>query len=227
VNKAISTTKSRVWAAVRNTVLVLSALSLLVGLMLGRATWEGRSNLRAADTAIRAKDNRIAIVHARAAASWYFPKAAHVAGGYARLIHIARLSEAMRDRDTALVAWRGVRSAAMGSRWLVQPHQKELNLANASLARLASEVRPTMLAPEQSPSVLEQKYRNQLSEQSQTRTWWVVVLMAGLFLFAVAGPLSVLRLTPTAKVWAWSKARWPMAGAACGLVTFLVAVLMA
>ena len=104
-----------------------------------RAVHEGDELLRDADAAIRRQDWNEASVRSRAAASWYVPGAPHVAGAYARLLHVARTSEALHDRDAALFAWRAMRSVAEQTSWLLQTHPHERALADQAIARLAAD----------------------------------------------------------------------------------------
>lgn len=98
-----------------------------------RVVIEGRGALATGDTALA--DGRIpdAIAGWEAAARWYLPLAPHVGDAYDRLVALAG-----SDRRHALAAWRAVRSAALATRGLWQPHADELAAANAQIAELAS-----------------------------------------------------------------------------------------
>ena len=98
-----------------------------------RVVVEGRRALAAGDAA--AADGRLAdaIAGWETAARWYLPFAPHVGEAYARLVELAG-----KDHHSALAAWRAVRSAALATRGLWQPHRDDLAAANAQIAELAS-----------------------------------------------------------------------------------------
>jgi len=104
-----------------------------IGACAVRVVVEGRGALAAGDTA--AAEGRIpdAIASWEAAARWYLPAAPHVDAAYARLVALAGA-----NHRHALAAWRAVRSAALATRGLWQPHADDLLAANAQIAELAS-----------------------------------------------------------------------------------------
>ena len=115
-------------------VLVVAAIAVAaIGACAVRVVVEGRGALAAGDTA--AAEGRIpdAIAGWEAAARWYLPVAPHVDDAYTRLVALARA-----DHRHALEAWRAVRSAALATRWMWQPHADDLATANAQIAELAS-----------------------------------------------------------------------------------------
>jgi hypothetical protein len=117
----------------KRTIVVLAIVLAAIGSCAVRVVVEGRSALAAGDAA--ATEGRIAdaIASWEAAARWYLPAAPHVDAAYARLIALANA-----DHRHALAAWRSVRSAALATRGLWQPHADDLMAANAQIAELAS-----------------------------------------------------------------------------------------
>lgn len=165
--------------------LALVVISLTLALVTGRALVAGESELAAADGALRRQDAISAIDHARRAARWYVPGAPHVAAAYARLIHVARTSEATGDRETAVAAWRAVRSAAVETAWLVQPHAAEIRASDEAVARLAAAGRGPLLARDETPEQAEKRLRALLSIDDAPRTPWVALLVVGLATMAL------------------------------------------
>lgn len=97
-----------------------------------RVVIEGRGALAAGDAAATEGRAADAIASWESAARWYLPFAPHVDEAY------ARLRAAGADRRYGLAAWRAVRSAALATRGLWQPHADDLAAANAQIAELAS-----------------------------------------------------------------------------------------
>lgn len=170
----------------RFVVLAVRALALLavVGLVLAIATTRvvlaGEEEIAASTDALRAGDPHEATVRARRAAGWYVPGAPHVRVAYERLVALGVAAEGKGDRETALLAWRGVRSASLETRWLLTPHADDLARANAAIARLdATSPRP-LAADTTAPGVLEQAQLDALLRSETPRTPWIVALLLGL-----------------------------------------------
>ncbi len=79
-----------------------------------RRAWccSGEKEIALSTAALRAGDAHAAVEHARRAAGWYMPGAPHVRVAYERLLALGTAAEGLGDRDTALFAFRGVRTAA-------------------------------------------------------------------------------------------------------------------
>jgi hypothetical protein len=113
----------------------------VMGAVAWRVVSEGRRELAAGEAAFASGDLASATVRARRAAGAYVPLAEHVPRAYERLRVIATEAERRGDIEAALFAWRAVRSAAIGSRWLVFPHARERREADAAIARLSAAFR--------------------------------------------------------------------------------------
>lgn len=114
------------------------ALVLAVGLaaVMTRAVWAGARALANGDAAEQRGEHALAIDLWRQAARWYVPGATHVTAAYQRLDTLARAAEARGDIDTALAAWRGIRSSILATRSFYLPHAERLEPANRRIAVL-------------------------------------------------------------------------------------------
>lgn len=117
----------------KSAIIAVAIALAAVGSCAVRVVVEGRGALAAGDTALAEGRIPDAIAGWEAAARWYLPLAPHVGEAYDRLVTLAG-----SDRHHALAAWRAVRSAALATRGLWQPHADELAAANAQIAELAS-----------------------------------------------------------------------------------------
>lgn len=146
-------------------------------MLIARVVVEGRRELRAAEVAQRSGDFEQAAIRARRAASWYAPGAPHVPAAYRLLASIARQAEGRGDTANALFAWRATRFAVLSSRWIVVPHSRELDLANAEIARLSSkQPRPPGVAGKSDVEV-EHEMLDRLTRREHPRPAWVVVML--------------------------------------------------
>lgn len=160
--------------------LLFVAFVAVVAACAGRVLVEGRTSLEAS-IEHRETDRRAAVAHARRAASWYLPFAPHVDEAYRELRTLAIEAERQGERDTAFLAWRAIRSASMSTRWIVEPHRRERQEADAAIARLASEAVFTSATPDElSPRDLERLHAGALSRDEAPRAGWVLLLLLGL-----------------------------------------------
>lgn len=116
----------------------LMTIALVVfALLAHRSIVRGEGEMQASDRAFDSGRLELAVLHARRAAAAYVPGAQHVSAGFDRLRAVARGAERERQLDVARSAWGAVRSAAIESRHLWQPHPEALREADAELARLS------------------------------------------------------------------------------------------
>ena len=156
------------WAA---TILVAFAVAAL------RVMQEGRSELAGSDRALAEGDARGATSHARAAARAWVPFAPHVTAASARLRTIARDAEGRGETESALFAWRAIRSAAVSSRSFLSFHERQRQAADAAIARLeAAGPRASRPASSAAPE----------SDDAPPRFVWGLVLVIGAVLWVVA-----------------------------------------
>lgn len=101
-----------------------------------RMVWLGRAALADGDAARKRGDVAAAIDAWRAAARDYLPFAPHVDAAYDRLATAARDAEVTGDADTALAAWRAIRSASRATAGLVTPAEELAAEADRKIAIL-------------------------------------------------------------------------------------------
>lgn len=159
--------------------LVLGVLAGAGGLLTARVLQQGEQELRTAEALASTGKLEEAVVHARQSAMWFAPGAPHVPAAYAKLISIARLAEGRGDPKTALFAWHAVRTSALSTRWVFIPHEQELAVANASIARLSAKQPPAPGARVQDPADIQQKMHVLLASSDRPRTPWIFVLLGG------------------------------------------------
>ena len=106
----------RVARALALSAFALSVAAALVFALGHRVVQAGEREVLASTAALASGDPREAVVRARRAAGLYAPFAPHVRVAYDRLAALATAAEKRGDRDLALFAWRGVRTAALETR---------------------------------------------------------------------------------------------------------------
>jgi hypothetical protein len=217
-------TGERLSAIVLGALRVLALAGIVVGAATLRVVVSGEQEIAASTAALRAGDAHEAALHARRAAGWYAPGAPHVRVAYDRLIALATAAEGLGDRDTSLFAWRAVRTAALETRWLVTPHEGDLERADAAIARLAASVpRPSGTRAEP-PSAVERAQLEALSRNEGPYTCWVVVLAGAAVLWTGGAVWAARRgLTGTGKV-LWARAAPALAVAGAGVALWLLAI---
>lgn len=119
------------------TVLPWLALALVVlGSLFVRAWLDGRAQLRQADELSAAGDLDGEIRHLGRAARWRAPLAEHDEHARTRLREIAEREAEAGNIDTALVAWRELRSAILATRTIDVADPEQLEAANAAIVEL-------------------------------------------------------------------------------------------
>jgi hypothetical protein len=208
----------------RNVLGLVVAVVVALGLVTARAVMLGEARLSDADAAIRRQDPMAAIDSARQAARWYVPGAPHVSAAYGRLVHLARTAEATGDRETALAAWRAIRSAAVETAWVLSPHESEVRASDIAVARLASEGPRPLLARDETPDKAERRIAALLAREDTPRTPWIVALAAGL-LTLVGGAIAAAArgVLPDGSL-DLARARIPAVIALAGICVYAVAV---
>jgi hypothetical protein len=213
-------------------IVAIAVLVAVLGLALvtGRAIVEGEAEMTKSDGAFNEGDLRMAILHARRAATLYAPGAPHVSAAYERLVAIANGAEATGRRDAAQSAWRAVRAAALETRHVRVPHQAELDLANRALARLSARAQDARNpAPDGASATAVNSARalRELNQDAAPRAGWLLALVVG-FALSLAGValFAVRAVGPDGKV-ALRPARIGLIVAALGAACWTLAVLRA
>jgi hypothetical protein len=173
------------------------ALALIVAAPAARVVVEGSREERASETALAAGDMAGATVHARRAAMAYVPFAPHVGRAYQRLRTIALDAETRGNPDAALFAWRAVRSASIGSSWLLPAAARERRAADTAIARLSAMTLAASLPAHRAiPPDTARRYAQMLATDAVPARGRIAVLLGGLaalvaaVIFGINGALS-------------------------------------
>jgi hypothetical protein len=157
-------------------------LALVVAAPVVRVLLEGRGEDRTSEAALFAGDVAGATVHARRAATAYVPYAPHVRRSYDRLKTIALDAELRGNSDAALFAWRAIRSASIGSSFIVPVASGDRRTADVAIARLSAMTRAASvpgqraLAPD-----IARHHLAELQADAVPSRGPVAVLLGGLF----------------------------------------------
>lgn len=206
---------------------VLGTVGFVIGAITARVLWAGESEIAASTTALQQADLREAATRARRAAGWYAPGAPHVRVAYERLIAIATAAEGHGDRDLALLAWRGIRTAAIETRWIVTPHEGDLDRANRAIARIeAAAPRPPGTRTD-SPQRIEQRQITALLRDEAPRVPWVVALVIAFVAWAGGAAWGTRRAKQAPEGHAFAKARPGVIVALAGMMLWVVALFRA
>jgi hypothetical protein len=211
----------------RGVLLTATFLTSAVAVISLRVVLAGEAAIERGTAALEAGDVDTAIAESEVAASWYAPGAPHVRVAYARLEAIAVEAERRRQRGVALSAYRAVVASSESTRWLLTPHAADAQRAREAIARLESTgPRPPATADEPAAAIEAAQLR--ALSRAQGPRHRVSVVLAASFVAAVAGLVLTLRraVDETGRLDA-SRARWPLAIAALGLLGYLVALWVA
>lgn len=206
---------------------VVITVGLVIGAITARVVWAGESEIAASTQALQRADLHEATTRARRAAGWYAPGAPHVRVAYERLVAIATAAEGRGDRDLALQAWRGVRTAALESRWVVTPHESDLDRANKAIARIEAAVPRPPGTRTESPQRIEQLQLNALLRDETPRVPWVIALVVAFFAWAGGAAWSVRRASRAPLGRALAHARVGIFVTLAGIAVWVVALLRA
>lgn len=201
-----------------------AALGLVIGVASARVVSSGEKEIALSTAALKAGDARGAVEHARRAAAWYAPGAPHVHVAYQRLMALGTAAEGFGDRDMALYAFRGVRTASLETRWLVTPHSEDLEKANRSIARLSADAPRAPGLRTEPPQRIERAALEALGRDEAPRVPWVIVLVAGAFIWAIGAVIAVRRAVGPAGTLRWSRALPGAVLAGAGVLAWLVAI---
>jgi len=149
---------------------VVAALAVLAL----RVVIEGRAALAEGDAEMAQHHVVDAIAAWETAARWYLPLAPHVDDAYARLADVAK------EPAFALVAQRAIRSAALATRTLWQPHAGELAAANAAIASLSADDPDAALARSLDRGARERWHADQLAGEARPHGFFRVLAALGI-----------------------------------------------
>lgn len=215
---------SAAFGVARSALRVALGVGVVVGALYARVITSGERELAASTAGLRAGDAHEAAVRARRAAGYYAPGAPHVRVAYERLGALAVKAEGLGDRELALLAWRGVRSAAIETRWLRTPHAEDLERANQAIARLsASAPRPPGTRSEP-PAKLEREHLAELTRDEAPRAPWVLALVVALAAWMGGAAVMVRRGVSATGHVAWRRALPGLVVTCAGAALWLIAV---
>jgi hypothetical protein len=202
----------------------VAVVGLVLGVATARVATSGEAEIAASTAGLRAGDARGAAEHARRAAGWYMPGAPHVRVAYERLFALGTAAEGLGDRDLALYAFRGARTAAIETRWILSPHEDERARADHAIARIEAESpRPPGMRAEP-PQAVERAALDALARDEAPRTPWVVVLVAGALAWGTGAAVIAARGVDAAGAFSLRRA-WPgLVVAGAGALAWLVAL---
>lgn len=208
----------------------LGALLLIVlalAAITARVIVAGELELAASTEALEAGDPTEAAIRARRAASWYAPGAPHVGVAYTRLLTLGREAEERRRRDVALLAFEGVREAALSTRWLVAHHAGELAEAERAIARLrARDERAPAAASEPDAAIERELLASLAARPGPSRA--VSAALGASFVLAAGGLAWVLRRAVDATGRLDRRRAWPgLLAAALGALGWAVLLFLA
>lgn len=201
----------------------IALVAVVTAAATARVMIAGEREIAKSTAALRAGDPHAAALHARRAAGWYAPGAPHVRVAYERLTALATAAEGLGNREIALFAWNGIRTAAIETKWIVMPHAEDLDRANRAIARISAAT-PLPLGADAEPApVLERKYLETLARDEAPRTGWIAALVVA-FAAWIGGAIYLARraLTPSGRV-LWSKALPGIVAIAVGAAVWLLA----
>jgi hypothetical protein len=201
-----------------------AVLGVIIGVAYARVIISGEGEIAKSTAALRAGDAHEATVRARRAAGWYAPGAPHVRVAYERLAALATTAEGLGDRELALFAWRGIRTAAMETRWLVTPYAGELDRANQAIARLsAAAPRPPGTRTE-SPQQVERAHLEVLLRDETPRMGWVAVLVVGFSAWVLGAIYAARRAVSETGAILWQRAKGGILVTGIGIALWLLAI---
>lgn len=195
---------------------------ICIGVVVTRAVWDGYAALAEAQAAVDRGDLADAVAWYRRAARWYVPGAPHVARAYDRLEAIAREAERNGDIDTALAAWRGIRSSILATRSVYTPFAERLDPANRRIAALMAEVEGPSADPGASAAEREAWHYDLLRRDDAPSVAWSLVALAGFAMWVGGGLWFALRAVTPDDKWVGRVAARSGIAIAAGLVLWLV-----
>jgi len=153
--------------------------------------------LAATDPARRNLALEDAVERYRRAARWYAPGNGYVSRSLEALRRIARLAERHGDRKTALLAYRAIRRAILGSRSFYTPHSDHLGPANKNIARLSALAQGGKTAGADQLRRYEAWHLAQVRRSTAPSVGWSILAILGFFTWVTGAFLFIYRaITP-------------------------------
>lgn len=205
-------------------VLVVAVIALGAGSV--RTAMDSARELSAGRDARARGETLEAVRHLRRAAHAYLPGSPWCAAAYAELAAIGTGAEAASKPEHAFAAWRAIRSSALGTRWVLTPHEDALSNANLHLASLLAAMPAPGVDRDKSVEQRRTEHLALLQQNDAPAVPWLLVMGLGFALWTS----SVWRLlrarapAPSERT-ADGRQRWiAAAGVVVGLALFLAGV---
>lgn len=174
---------------------MLAGLAVAAPLLV-RAAWEGRAELRAADEAAANGRVDLEVVHLGRAARWRVPIAGHDEAALARLMAIGAAAEADpagHGPQTALAAYREVRSALLATRGLAVADAGTYAAANRRIAGLMAGQEALFETDLSGTGAAEEHHMQLLERSGETAPPWAALMGV---LAVIAGAAALARGVP-------------------------------
>jgi hypothetical protein len=201
----------------------VAAAGVVIGAGTLRVLASGEQEVALSTAALKAGDAHAAVEHARRAAGWYMPGVPHVRVAYQRLLSLGTAAEGLGDRDTALFAFRGVRTASIETRWLLTPHDDDRQAADRAIARIEAGAPRAPGLRNEPPAAIEREQLEALSRDEAPATVWVVGLVAGALTWGIGAAL-VARRVALPGPHAWRAALPALAVTGAGVALWLLSI---
>jgi hypothetical protein len=143
---------------------------------------------------------------------------------YERLVKLATVAEGLGELNTALYAWRAVRTASLETRWLLTPHAEDLARADQAIARLAATAPRPPGTRTEPPSTIAREQLEALLRDEAPHVGWVAALVVAAAAW-MAGAIAVVRrgVTASGRV-VWGRAAPGVVVTALGVALWLLAI---
>jgi hypothetical protein len=202
----------------------VAAAGVVVGMATARVVISGEREIALSTAALRTGDAHAAAEHARRAAGWYAPGAPHVRVAYERLLALGTAAEGLGDRETALFAFRGVRTAAIETRWLFVPHAGDRDQADHAIARIEAEAPRAPGLRTEPLAAIEREQLEALARDEAPQTGWVVALVTGALTWAAGAALVARRAVGATGLVSLRRALPGLVAAGAGVALWLLAI---
>jgi len=164
----------------------LLVAAILTAIVVGRVLLSARSELRSGEAALDRGQTEEAIGHYRRAGHWYAPGNPWSTEALERLVFVARRAEMQGDLDTALRAYRAIRTSILGTRSFYTPHPSKLSAANRRIARLMARLPRPPEDEGKTYARLVEEHLALLERDDSPSAFWSFVMLVGFATWIVA-----------------------------------------
>jgi hypothetical protein len=203
------------------------AIAILVAAVVGRAAFQARSELAAADSYRRTGAIGRAIEHYRRTLRWSFPFSSDTQKAALALESIARESEASGDVAGSLLAWRSLAGGLAATRFLYSGKDPARATAEEQIARLLALHRADAIDANLSEQQLIADHLRLLRREVSPDPLWGTLLLLGFAGWIGCLVVVIRRGFDPAGNLRWASARAPFWGALVCLACFGLGLLFA